>query len=132
MELTFTNPAGSFAHPQFTSIVTATHPEKIHFFSGRCPVDENYRCVAPGDMREQFKHVMRVLTAHLAAVGADWINVVHRRIYTTDMDACLAAQEDPEVLGLFDRARMPGSTMIQVARLSNPDFLVEIEIVAVA
>jgi enamine deaminase RidA (YjgF/YER057c/UK114 family) len=76
-------------------------------------------------MREQFKHVMRVLTAHLAAVGADWINVVHRRIYTRDMDACLAAQDDPEILGLFDRARMPGSTMIEVSRLSNPDFLVE-------
>jgi enamine deaminase RidA (YjgF/YER057c/UK114 family) len=48
------------------------------------------------------------------------------------MDACLAAQDDPEVLDLFDRARMPGSTMIEVSRLSNPDFLVEIEIVAVA
>lgn len=132
MNLTFTNPPGSYEHPQFTSIVTAEEIKRIHFFSGRCSADENYRCVAPGDMLAQLKNIMGILTDHLASVDATWENVVHRRIFTTDIEACLAAQEDPSVYTRFRHDAMPGSTMIEVSRLSNPEFLVEVEIVAVA
>lgn len=125
------NPTWMFNHPQFTSIISVENPQKFHFFAGRCPADENYQAVAPGDMLGQFRYTMDALTRQLAEVGADWSHVVHRRIYTTDVDACLAVQNDEQIMAHFNLEEMPGSTLIGVTRLSNPEFLVEIEIVAV-
>jgi enamine deaminase RidA (YjgF/YER057c/UK114 family) len=131
MQLSYLNPEGVYPHPQFTSIVSASSVNTFHFFAGRLSVDGQYNPVAPQDMLGQFRHVMELLTKQLAAVGADWSNVVHRRIFTLDIEECLKAQEDPSIMAHFDRERMPASTMIEVNRLSNPDLLIEIEIVAV-
>jgi enamine deaminase RidA (YjgF/YER057c/UK114 family) len=131
MKKTYINPSWMFDHPQFTSIISVTQPKQFHFFAGRCPADENYECVAPGDMVGQVRYVMKVLTDQLKEVGADWSDVVHRRIFTVDVDACLQAQRDAEAMSYFDLDQMPGSTLVGVTRLTNPAFLVEIEIVAV-
>src|SRR5690606_7025038 len=61
MEITHINPEGIYKHPAFTAIVTVTDPRKLHFFAGRTPADENYRCVAPGDMLAQYRQVMELL-----------------------------------------------------------------------
>lgn len=130
MKKDYINPSWMFSHPQFTSIISVTEPERFHFFAGRCPADENYEVVGK-DMVEQLRYVMDALTRQLAEVGATWSDVVHRRIFTVDMDACLKAQEDEQVLSHFDPAKMPGSTLLEISRLSNPAFLVEVEIIAV-
>lgn len=131
MEISYINPEGIYKHPAFTSVVTVTEPKKLHFFAGRCPVDENYACVAPNDLLNQYRQVMKLLTLELEAVGASWTDVVYRRIFTTDVDGCLAAGSDPQILSYFDPDRMPPSTLIGVTRLSNPDFMVEIDLLAV-
>lgn|SRR5690625_4588899 len=131
MHKEYLNPEWMFHHPQFTSIISVTAPRTFHFFAGRCPADENYEAVHTGDMLGQFRYVMDALTRQLAEVGADWSDVVHRRIYTTDVDACLAAQNDESMRGYFDPDKIPGSTLIGVTRLSNPAFRVEVEIIAV-
>src|SRR5699024_7094291 len=106
-------------------------PKHFHFFAGRCPADEEYKAVAPGDLLSQFRYVMEALTRQLSDIGADWSDVVHRKIFTTDVDACLQAQSDEQIKAYFDSDQMPGSTLIGVTRLSDPSFLVEIEIIAV-
>lgn len=131
MKKEFIDPQSLYRHPAFTGVVTVTDPGKWHFFAGRCAVDENYRCTAPGDFVGQYRRVMEILDLELREVGATWEDVVFRRIFTLDVDAFLAASaEDPVVSEYWNRDRMPPSTLIGVTRLSDPDFLIEIDLLA--
>jgi enamine deaminase RidA (YjgF/YER057c/UK114 family) len=132
MEKEYVNPPGVFDHPAYTGVITVTSPLKWHFFAGRTPADDEYKCVAPGDYLAQFRRVMEVLDIELKAVGATWDDVVYRRIFTLDVDAFLKhAANDPEVRGYWDPEKMPASTLIGVTRLSDPEFLLEIDLLAV-
>jgi enamine deaminase RidA (YjgF/YER057c/UK114 family) len=132
MKREYVDPEGVYKHPAFTSILTVTDPRKWHFFAGRCSVDENYECVGPGDFVVQYQKVMEILDLELSGVGATWDDVVFRRIFTLDVDAFLkASAEDPVIKGYWNPERMPPSTLIGVTRLSNPEFLIEIDLMAV-
>lgn len=132
MEREYIEPEGLFRHRAFTSIVTVTDPGKWHFFAGRCAVDEQYRCTAPGDFLGQYQRVMEILDLELRTVGATWDDVVFRRIFTLDVDAFLeASANDPVIQGYWNPERMPPSTLIGVTRLSDPEFLIEIDLMAV-
>lgn len=132
MEREYINPEGIYRHPAFTSIVTVTDPRKWHFFAGRCSVDENYNCVGVGDFLVQYRKVMEILDYELTTVGATWSDVVFRRIFTLNVDAFLqASAEDPVINEYWDPERMPPSTLIGVTRLSDPEFLIEIDLTAV-
>jgi enamine deaminase RidA (YjgF/YER057c/UK114 family) len=75
---------------------------------------------------------MEILDLELSGVGATWDDVVFRRIFTLDVDAFLkASAEDPVIKGYWNPERMPPSTLIGVTRLSNPEFLIEIDLMAV-
>jgi enamine deaminase RidA (YjgF/YER057c/UK114 family) len=125
------NPAGMYKHPAFTRVVSVEGPMKLLFVAGQTPADENYNCVAPGDMRAQYTKVMESLELQLKAVGATWDDVVYRRIFTLDVDEYLRAQNDPQGRRYWGPDKLPGSTLIGVTRLSNPEFLVEVDLVAV-
>jgi enamine deaminase RidA (YjgF/YER057c/UK114 family) len=81
-------------------------------------------------MRIQYLTVMDGLELQLKAVGATWDDVVYRRIYTRDMDEYLRVQNDPTGRKYWNPGKFPGSTLIGVTRLSNPEFLVEVDLVA--
>lgn len=132
MEREYIEPEGVYNHPAFTSIVSVTDPRKWHFFAGRCSVDENYHCVGPGDFLVQYRRVMEILDHELSTVGATWDDVVFRRIFTLDVDAFLeASANDPVIQDYWNPDRMPPSTLIGVTRLSDPEFLIEIDLMAV-
>jgi enamine deaminase RidA (YjgF/YER057c/UK114 family) len=132
MEKEYVNPPGVFKHPAYSGVVTVTDPRKFHFIAGRCAADpEDYSCTAPGDFLEQYRRVMRTLDIELKAVGATWDDVVYRRIFTLDVDAFLAAATDPAIAEYWDPDKMPPSTLIGVTRLSDPEFLIEIDLLAV-
>jgi len=128
------NPKGVFAHPSYTGVITVTDPRKFHFFAGRTPADfEDYSCVAPGDFKAQYRHVMKTLDIELKAVGARWEDVVYRRIFTLDVDAFLKLNlDDDEVASYWEPGKVPPSTLIGVTRLSNPQFLIEIDLLAIS
>ncbi len=127
------NPEGVFAHPAYTGVVTVTDPRKFHFIAGRTPADhETYECVAPGDFRAQYRHVMKTLDIELKAVGATWADVVFRRIFTLDVDAFLEVQQtDPEIQSYWEPGKVPPGTLIGVTRLSDPEFLIEVDLLAI-
>ena len=132
MERSYIDPEGMYKHPAFTSILTVEDPRKWHFFAGRCSVDEKYNCVGPGDFVVQYRRVMEILDYELTTVGATWDDVVFRRIFTLDVDAFLkTSAEDPVITGYWNPERMPPSTLIGVTRLSDPAFLLEIDLMAI-
>ena len=71
------------------------------------------------------------LTLQLKAAGATWDDVVFRRMYAVDVPSFLKVMNDPTVLLPWNQARPSPSTLIGVTALSNPGFLIEVEIVAV-
>lgn len=131
MEKKHINPPELFKHPSYTRIITVTGPSKLIFIAGQTPSDENYKPVAVGDMRGQYLRVMEALDLQLKAAGATWDDVVYRRLFVLDMDAFIKVQTDPTMTFPWNRDRPPPSTLIGVTRLSHPDFLIEIDLMAV-
>jgi enamine deaminase RidA (YjgF/YER057c/UK114 family) len=125
------NPPGVFKHPNFTRVITVKGPGKMIFIAGQTPSDMEYKCVAPGDFRGQFISVMESLKKGLEAAGASFDDVVHRRTYVLDMDKYLAAMRGPDIPRYWNPAKQPASTTVQVSRLSDPCFLIEIDLLAV-
>ncbi len=132
MEREHINPEGIFKHPAYTRIVTVKGSMKIVFIAGQTPSDENYKCVAPGDYRAQYVAVMDNLQIQLDAAGASWDDVVYRRIFVLDVDAYLEVASDPATPKYGDPGRPPPSTLVGVTRLSDPEFLIEIDLTAIA
>jgi enamine deaminase RidA (YjgF/YER057c/UK114 family) len=87
--------------------------------------------VHPGDLRAQYIAVLEGLTLQLEAAGATWDNVVFRRMYAVDVPAFVKVMSDLTVPLPWDKSRPSPSTLIGVTALSNPGFLIEVEIVAV-
>src|SRR5688500_19233368 len=81
------DPPELFKHPSFKRVVTVQGDMKLVFIAGQTPSDENYQCVAPGDYRAQYVHVMKNLDIQLKAAVADWDDVAIRRIFVLDVDA---------------------------------------------
>jgi enamine deaminase RidA (YjgF/YER057c/UK114 family) len=125
------NPPDVYKHPNFTRVITVKSPGKMIFVAGQTPSDMDYKCVAPGDFKGQFIQVMDNLKKGLQAAGATFDDVVHRRTYVLDMDKYLMAMRDPEIPRYWNRERPPASTTVQVSRLSDPCFLIEMDLLAV-
>ena len=131
MKKQYVNPPGVYKHPSFTRIVTVEGPMKLLFIAGQTPSDENYKCVAPGDLRAQYLKVMENLDLQLKAAGADWDDVVYRRTFVLDVDEYLKISGDPKTRKFWNPDKLPGSTLIGVTRLSDPEFLIEIDLLAI-
>jgi enamine deaminase RidA (YjgF/YER057c/UK114 family) len=102
--------------------------DKTLYVSGTAAVDADGRLVAPGDMAGQLRAAYANIRRTLAANGADFEEVVKETIYTTDMDALLKAADLR--LEYYDKEQLPAISWVQVQRLADPRFLLEIEVVA--
>jgi enamine deaminase RidA (YjgF/YER057c/UK114 family) len=85
--------------------------------------------VGRGEMPEAVRSVYRRLRATLAERGLDFSHVVRETVYTTDLDAFIAANESARKP--FYDGVWPAASWVQVERLFRPEFVVEVEITAV-
>lgn len=119
------NPANGFSH-----VVVAPAGNTV-YVSGQVSVNEKAEVVGKGDMRAQVEHVFENLKAALGAAGATFDDVVKVTYYVVGLK--------PEHVPLIREVRAkylnqktpPASTLVGVAALVVPDWLVEIEVVAV-
>jgi 2-iminobutanoate/2-iminopropanoate deaminase len=102
--------------------------DKTLYISGSVAADQNGRLVASGDMAAQMRAAYSNIRRTLAAHGAGFDEVVKETIYTTNMDALLKASDAR--FEYYDKERLPTTSWVQVQRLVDPGFLVEIEVVA--
>jgi enamine deaminase RidA (YjgF/YER057c/UK114 family) len=131
VEKTFINPPELYKHPSYSRVVTVKGPCKFIFIAGQTPSGDNYEPVAIGDYRLQYERIIEALTIQLTAAGATWDDVVVRRVFTLDVDKLRAAMRDPATHRPENAEYPPTSTMIGVNRLSHPDFLIEMDLIAV-
>jgi 2-iminobutanoate/2-iminopropanoate deaminase len=102
--------------------------DKTLYISGTVAVDASGRLVAPGDMAGQMRAAYANLQRTLAAHGVGFGAVVKETIYTTNMDALLKAADLR--FEYYDKEQLPTTSWVQVQRLVDPGFLVQIEVVA--
>ena len=114
-------------HLLYAPVVTVI-PGKLVFLSGILSRDSQGALVGKGDMRRQIQQVFENIQTALASVGATWHDVVKRQTFTTDIEAYYK-HIDARVAFMGDA--LSTSTAVEVRRLSHPDFLVEVEVMAV-
>ncbi|WCL48463.1 Rid family hydrolase [Leptospira sp. GIMC2001] len=131
MEKQIINPNELHNHPAYSRIFSVSNPKNFHFIAGMTPADENYNCIAPGNLLEQYYKVMEDLQLCLTKVKASWSDVVFRRIYVRNMDDFIQIQTSKNTREYFKKGEYPPSTLIEVTRLSNPEFLIEIDLLAI-
>jgi len=96
--------------------------------SGQVPVDTDGRVVGPDDPHAQVRQVFHNLKAALAGAGAGLENVVKLTVYLTDIADLPAFRLVRDEAFAADRP--PASSLVEVSRLVDPAFKVEIEALA--
>jgi enamine deaminase RidA (YjgF/YER057c/UK114 family) len=99
------------------------------FTAGACPLDEDGRIVAPGDVEAQARVAIRNLLAALQAAGCRAGDVVKTTVYVASSDGAELGLAWREVERAFG-SDGPPSTLLGVAALGWPDQLFEIEAIA--
>ncbi len=99
------------------------------YLAGQTSVDADGNVVGKGDIDAQARQVFENLKKCLESAGATFNHVVKLNIYSTDVDAQIAAVSKVRVEYLPNEP-VP-STYVQVPRLVHPDWLLEIEAIAV-
>lgn len=98
------------------------------FVAGQTPRDRHGNCVGVSDMRAQIAQVGENIKGALEAAGATLADIVKTTTYVTDMDEYFKHQD---VRMRYFGDALPTSTTVQVVRLSRPEFMVEIEVLAI-
>lgn len=126
----YLNPEELHQNPAFSQAVAAEGNVRTVIVGGQNAVDAFGEIVGRGDLAAQTEQAFRNLEIALAAGGASLEDVVKWNVYIV--------QDQPleEGFAVFqsvwgDRPNPPAITTLFVAGLANPEFLVEIDAIAV-
>jgi enamine deaminase RidA (YjgF/YER057c/UK114 family) len=119
--------SGSPFEPQI-GFCRAVRVGKLIAVSGTAPLSTNGQTVCIGDPAGQARRCFKIIVGSLEQLGATIADVVRTRVFLTRIDDWKAVGE---VHGEFFKDVRPVATFVQVTRLIDPDWLVEVEADAV-
>ena len=127
--LRFSNPPGMSKPAAYSQVVEVNGPHRTVYLAGQTGIDANGK-VSEG-FRAQAMQVMENIKTALASVGGGFEHVVKLTSYLTNLEA--PGAEFREVRGSYfpNKAALPASTLLQISRLANPAYLVEVEVIAI-
>ena len=123
-------PQGLLHNAAFSQVVAATGTRTI-YTAGQVSINERGELVGASDLAAQTEQVMRNVGLALAAAGADFGDVVKITTYVVNYKPEHRAVVGKARAPFFAGGTPPASTLIGVAALALPEWLVEIEAVAV-
>jgi len=126
----FLNPSALNKNPAFTNVVVVTGSVKTIHIGGQDSVDASGGIVGKGDFRAQAQKLFEYLQAALAAEGAELHHLVKWNIFVVHGQDLRAGLE------VFQKAwgprpNPPTITVLFVSGPAHPDFLLEMDAVAV-
>ncbi len=129
-DLQHLRPAGLNNNPAYSQVVVGQCTRTV-FISGQVAVDEQGHPVGVGDLAAQTEQVMRNLQAALAGAGATFADVAKITTYVVDYQPEQRATIAAVRSRYFAADAPPASTLVGVSALAAPEWLIEIEAVAV-
>ncbi len=97
--------------------------------SGQISLDEHGELVGQDDPAAQARQIFENLRLCLAAAGATFDNVLKLTYFVTDVAHLPAIRQARDEV--INTERPPASSAVQVAALFSPEFLIEIEALAI-
>ena len=124
------SPDGMHQNPAYSQLVVITGPAKTIYIGGQNAVDSAGNVVGKGDFGAQTRQVLENVRTCLHAAGAGYEHLVKMTILVAP------GQSLQEGLSAFQEFAIPGApppaiTVAFVAGLGHPDFLLEIDAIAV-
>ncbi len=130
MAAEFLNPPSLCPTFGWTHVVSVSGGKTI-YISGQVGINEKGEVVGKGDMKRQTEQAFENIRLALAAAGASFQQVVKTNLYVVG----LRAEHVPLIREVRSRyvwaEHPPSSTLVGVSALVGPDWLIEIEAVAV-
>jgi 2-iminobutanoate/2-iminopropanoate deaminase len=114
--------------PAYAQAVKVEGGRTILYLSGQVAYDRNGGAAHAGDFKAQARAALRAVKDQVEAGGGTLSDVVKVNTYLTDIRH--RAEYGPVREEFFGR-KMPAHTLVAVAALAQPEFLIEIEAVAV-
>ncbi len=129
-QVQYLNPDALSKNPAFTNVIAITGPAKTIYIGGQDSLDASGQIVGKGDIQQQTEQVLNNLQIALKASGADLANIIKWNIYV------IQGQPIQPAVEVFQRVwgrrpNPPAITMMFVSALANPEFLVEMDAIAV-
>lgn len=129
-EVTYLNPDGLHKNPAYSQLVVIKGPMRTIYIGGQNSTDKEGQVVGKGDIKAQAIQTMNNLKVALTAGEASLSNVIKWNIYIVQgQDAKLAFEALQEDLKTMPYP--PIITGVFVSSLAQPDFLVEMDAIAV-
>jgi 2-iminobutanoate/2-iminopropanoate deaminase len=119
---------GVYDPPGYTQCIKVTGAQSVIFLAGQVAYDKDGGPAHRGDFKAQARAVFSAIKAHVEAAGGTLANVVKITTYVTDV------RYRPEFRATRDEffgSKGPASTMVEVSSLAHPDYLIEIEAIAI-
>ena len=119
---------GVFDPPTYTQSIKVSEAQTILFLAGQVAYDKDGGVMHRGDFKGQAREVFRCIKALVEAAGGRTDSIVKLNTYLTDIryraDLVPVREE-------FFGKKGPASTLVQVSALAHPDWLIEVEAIAV-
>ena len=119
---------GVYDPPGYSQCIKVTGAQSIIFLAGQVPYTKDGGVAHRGDFTAQARQVFGAIKAHVEAAGGTLQNVMKINTYVTDVryraDFRVVRDE-------FFGTRGPASTLVEISSLSRPDYLIEVEAIAV-
>jgi enamine deaminase RidA (YjgF/YER057c/UK114 family) len=124
------NPEGLVQNPAFTNVVVVSGPTRTIYIGGQDAVDAAGQIVGEGDIGAQTRQVLANLQTALAAAGAGPEHVIKMTVLIVEGQPLEPGfAEFQQFWG--ERPNPPLITAAFVSALARPEFLVELEAIAV-
>ncbi|TCC66343.1 RidA family protein [Kribbella pittospori] len=112
----------------FSQATTIEATGRLVFVSGMTARRPDGSIAGVGDVREQTRQVLENVQAAVQAGGGTLADVCRVDVYVRNMEDFAKIHE---IRAQYFAEPLPASTMVEVSKLAHPDYLIEINAIAV-
>jgi enamine deaminase RidA (YjgF/YER057c/UK114 family) len=123
-------PKGLFKPAAYSQVVVASGRRTV-FIAGQVSIDAGGNLVAPSDFAGQTRQAYGNLRMALAGAGASPADVTKLTTYVVGYRPEMLPVISQARTALFGPVDLPASTLVGIQALARPEYLVEVEAVAV-
>lgn len=119
---------GVFDAPTYSQGIRVSQAQSILFLSGQVAYTADGSPAHRGDFKAQARGAYQAIKDLIESQGGTLANVVKLTTYVTDMRYRV---DLPPIREEFFGRKGPASTLVEISALAHPDWMIEIEAIAV-